>query len=117
AAVAIASRLSQKRDSIGAIGAFNRAIRVAVSSEPERVSTGAAPAYDDGIRRSFGDKFDRRPKHIARMGVCKRTRTTNRIERLNMTLREQVKVQHGWKSMKTQLAEGQRIQHNFAGPI
>src|SRR5204862_2728910 len=35
----IASRLSEKRDSIGAIGAFNRAIRVAHGSGPERVLT------------------------------------------------------------------------------
>lgn len=32
------------------------------------------------------------------------------------TLRERVKVQRGWKSMKTQLAEGQRIQSNFVKP-
>jgi hypothetical protein len=27
-----------------------------------------------------------------------------------------VKVQRGWKTMKTQLAEGQRIQYNFVKP-
>ncbi len=32
------------------------------------------------------------------------------------TLRERVKVQRGWKSMKSQLAEGQRIQYNFVKP-
>ena len=29
------------------------------------------------------------------------------------TVRERVKVQRGWKSMKTSLAEGQRIEYNF----
>jgi hypothetical protein len=36
-----------------------------------------------------------------------------RIERLNGTLRERVKVQRGWKSHKSAIAEGQRIYSNF----
>jgi hypothetical protein len=40
----------------------------------------------------------------------------NRIERLNGTLRERVKVQRGWKEMKTPIVEGQRIQYNFVKP-
>ena len=40
----------------------------------------------------------------------------NRIERMNGTLRERVKVQRGWKSMSTPLAEGARIQYNFVKP-
>lgn len=35
----------------------------------------------------------------------------NRLE-----LRERVKVQRGWKSMKTPLAEGQMLQYNFVKP-
>jgi hypothetical protein len=42
--------------------------------------------------------------------------TNNRIELLNGTLRERVKVQRGWKSMKTPLAEGARIHYNFVKP-
>jgi putative transposase len=38
------------------------------------------------------------------------------VERLNRTLRERVKVQRGWKSIKTPLAEGARIQYNFVKP-
>ena len=38
------------------------------------------------------------------------------MERLNGTLRERVKVQRGWKSMKTPLAEGARIHYNFVRP-
>ena len=105
----IASRLSEKRDSVGAMAAFNRAIRVAHGIEPEKVLTDAAPAYNDGIRRTFQN----RPQHIARVGIGKPHANNNRVERLNGTLRERVKVQKGWKSMKTQLAEGQRIQYNF----
>lgn len=37
-------------------------------------------------------------------------------ERLNGTRRERVKVQRGWKSMKTLLVEGARIQCNFVKP-
>lgn len=39
--------------------------------------------------------------------------TNNRIERINGTLRERVKVYRGWKTVKTQLVEGNRIQNNF----
>jgi hypothetical protein len=35
---------------------------------------------------------------------------------LNGTLRERVKVQRGWKTVKTPLAEGMRIQYNFVKP-
>jgi hypothetical protein len=35
---------------------------------------------------------------------------------LNGTLRERVKVQRGWKSYKTPLAEGARIHYNFVKP-
>jgi hypothetical protein len=31
-------------------------------------------------------------------------------------LRERVKVQRGWKSKKSQIAEGQRIHYNFVKP-
>ena len=33
-----------------------------------------------------------------------------------MLLSERVKVQRGWKQMKTPIAEGQRIQYNFIKP-
>jgi hypothetical protein len=35
---------------------------------------------------------------------------------LNGTLRERVKVQRGWKTIKTPLAEGMRINYNFVKP-
>jgi hypothetical protein len=35
---------------------------------------------------------------------------------MNGTLWERIKVQRGWKTMKTPLAEGQRIHHNFVNP-
>jgi transposase InsO family protein len=56
------------------------------------------------------------PKLVANSGIRKTRATNNRIERLNGTVRERVKVQRGWKSMKTPLAEGQRIQYNFVKP-
>ena len=40
----------------------------------------------------------------------------NRIERLNGTLRERVKVQRGWKNPASKIAEGQRIHYNFVKP-
>jgi hypothetical protein len=50
------------------------------------------------------------------VGIRKPHANNNRIEWLNNTLRERVKVQRGWKSMKTPIAEGQRIQYNFVKP-
>lgn len=40
----------------------------------------------------------------------------NRVERLNGTLRERVKVQRRWKSHKSAIAEGQCIYYNFVKP-
>lgn len=49
-------------------------------------------------------------------GLRRHDATNDRIERMNGTLRELVKVQRGWKSMKTPLAEGARIHYNFVKP-
>ena len=54
-------------------------------------------------------------KRIDNCGIRKRE-NNNRIERLNGTLRERVKVQRGWKTANTPLAEGNRIQYNFVKP-
>lgn len=56
------------------------------------------------------------PQHIPKAGIRKPNANNNRIERMNGTLRERIKVQRGWKSMKTPLAEGARIQYNFVKP-
>ena len=56
------------------------------------------------------------PNHVANCRVGKPHATNNRIERLNGALKERVKVQRGWKSKKSALAEGQRIQYNFVKP-
>jgi len=56
------------------------------------------------------------PTHVANCEVGKPHATNNRIERLNGTLCERVKVQRGWKTRQTPLAEGQRIQYNFVKP-
>ena len=54
--------------------------------------------------------------HVAKCGINKPHADDNRAERLNGTLRERVKVQRGWKSHKSAIAEGQRIQYNFVKP-
>ncbi len=111
----IASKLSEFRDSDGALKAFEEAIQNAHDSKPERILTDSNSSYNDAIKWSFYSTKD--PKHIANCGIGRKPHATNnRIERLNGTLRERVKVQRGWKSMKSQLAEGQRIQYNFVKP-
>jgi len=107
----IASKLSTHRDDFGAVQAFKEASKNAHESLPERVLTDGLNSYRDPIK--FGLKG---VQHVARVGINKPHATNNRIERMNGTLRERVKVQRGWKTMKTPLAEGQRIQYNFVKP-
>jgi transposase-like protein len=85
----------------------------AKGSKPERIYTDALKSYQMAI--SCWPE-DQRPIHIAKSGLRKSVATNNRIEAMNGTLRERVKVQRGWKSCKTPLAEGMRIQYNFVKP-
>lgn len=56
-------------------------------------------------------------EHIANCGIAKLPHASNnRAERVNGTLRERTKVQRGWKTKKTVIAEGQRIYYNFVKP-
>ena len=109
----IASKLSEGRDKKGVIQAFKEAIKNANGSEPERIYTDSLRAYKEGIKQSFDTT---KPEHVAKCGIEKPHANNNRIERLNGTLRERVKVQRGWKSIKTPIAEGMRIQYNFVKP-
>ena len=108
----IASTLTGKRD----IGAADRAFREAKAHAhgrlPEQVFTDGLRAYRDVVKFGFRDA-----KHVAKAGIRPKPHANNnRAERLNGTLRERTKVQRGWKSMKTPLAEGQRIHYNFVRP-
>ena len=109
----LASRLSTHRNVNGAVGAFNEARKVAKDSQPERIFADKLNAYPQAMTYWEGES---KPKLVAKMGVGKPHANNNRIERLNGTLRERVKVQRGWKSMKTPIAEGQRIHYNFVKP-
>jgi hypothetical protein len=71
------------------------------------------PVFQTGVREPVADGgFSLCP--VA--GVGKPHANNNRVERLNGTLRERVKVQRGWKSYQTPLVEGQRIAYNFVKP-
>ena len=48
--------------------------------------------------------------------ACDSHANNNRVERLNGTLRERVKVQRGWKNPASKIAEGQRLHYNFVKP-
>lgn len=109
----LASKLSVNRSIVGAASAMREAIQNAHESKPEMIFTDAHKSYKDGIEIAFGVD---RPQHIAKMGVGKPHANNNRMERANGTLRERVKVQRGWKTMRTPLAEGQRIAYNFVKP-
>ena len=108
----IASKLSEKRDINGAVQAFNQAIKNSHNNKPDVVYTDALRAYREGVKQTLGDKV----RHIAKCGINKPHANNNRVERLNGTLRERVKVQRGWKSDKSAIAEGQRIYYNFVKP-
>ncbi len=109
----LASKLSEDRDSVGAIAAFKEALANAQGFPPEYVFTDSLKSYNQAM-----DVFEvaGKPNHVANSGINKPHATNNRIERLNGTLRERVKVQRGWKSKNSAIAEGQRIQYNFVKP-
>lgn len=73
-------------------------------------------AYSVGVEFAFKGKGKDMSEHVRNCGVRKVHANNNRIERANGTLRERVKVQRGWKSFETPLAEGQRIAYNFVKP-
>lgn len=109
----LASRVSEGRDIAGTVRAFQDAIKNAHGQVPEQVFTDAHHSYTAGIKMAFEKE---QPEHVKNCGIRRRHANNNRIERLNGTLRERVKVQRGWKSYETPLAEGQRIQYNFVKP-
>lgn len=106
----IASKLSKHRNVEGCIQAFNEAIHNSHGQMPQKVHTDSHRAYVDGLK-VFGGV-----EHIAKCGINKPHSNNNKIERLNGTLRERTKVQRGWKSKKSAIAEGQRIYYNFVKP-
>jgi transposase-like protein len=85
----IASKVSEARDINGAIAVFKQAITNAHGSEPEQVLTDSWRAYRQGITETFKNI---KPEHIAKCGISKPHANNNRIERLNGTLRERIKV-------------------------
>lgn len=97
-----------------AICGENRIQENADGSEPEQIFADGLSAYPQAM--TYWEGESPRPELVARMGVGKPHANNNRVERMNGTLRERIKVQRGCKSMKTKLAEGQRIQYNFVKP-
>ncbi len=77
---------------------------------PETGHTDSLRHYKGAVKQVFTDA-----EHVYNCGITKRE-NNNRIERLNGTLRERTKVSRGWKSQKTPISEGQRIQYNFVKP-
>lgn len=107
----LASKVSENRDANGAIAALQLAIKNANGNIPDAVNTEAHRSYREGVSTALPTT-----EHVAKCGINKPHANNNRIERLNGTLRERVKVQRGWKSKKSQIAEGQRIHYNFVKP-
>jgi len=105
----IVSKLTTTRTAIDTAAAFEEAQHNAHGIEPETVFTDSLRHYGSGV------KVFANAKRVENCGINKRD-TNNRIERLNSTLRERVKVTRGWKTAKTPIAEGQRIQYNFVKP-
>ncbi len=108
----LASKLSERRDTNGAIQAFQEAVKNAHGMQPNLVTTDALDAYRPAIPKVL----DNDVWHKARSGVNKPHANNNRIERMNGTQRERIKVQRGWKSMETKIPEGMKIHYNFVRP-
>ncbi|MEO9277651.1 MAG: DDE-type integrase/transposase/recombinase [Nitrososphaera sp.] len=108
----LASKLSERRDTNGAIQAFQEAVKNAHGQKPNLITTDALDAYKAGIPKVL----DNGVWHKARAGVNKPHANNNRIERMNGTQRERIKIQRGWKSMNTKIPEGMKIHYNFVRP-
>jgi putative transposase len=112
----LASKVSESRDISGALTALQTAIKNAGGQVPEQIRTDKHNSYRQGVKWAFEDT-GAKVEHIADCGVRKGKHTNNnRIERLNGTMRERVKVQRGLKSYQTTVTEGQRIYYNFVKP-
>jgi putative transposase len=105
----IVSKLTTTRTAVDTAAAFEEAQHNAHGIEPETVFTDSLRHYKSGVK-TFANA-----KRVENCGISKHE-NNNRIERLNGTLRERVKVQRGWKTGKTPIAEGQRIHYNFVKP-
>ena len=106
----IVSKLTKDRSAVDTTSAFEEASANAHGIKPDTVFTDSLRHYNIAIKTTFPDA-----KRVQNCGISKRE-NNNRIERMNGTLRERVKVQGGWKTAKTPLAEGNRIQYNFVKP-
>lgn len=110
----LASKLSPHRDRAGALSAFREAQKNAHGNFPETIFTDSLHSYN-GIKYMNAKGWN--PRHVKICGVNKGYgATNNRIERLNGTCRERIKVSRGWKSMESQIAEGMRIHYNLVKP-
>jgi putative transposase len=105
----IASKLTTTRGGEDCMTAFRQAAANARGLAPDTVYTDSLRAYSSGVN------VFQNAKRVENCGIAKH-QTNNRIERVNGTLRERVKVQRGWKTVETPLAEGNRIQYNFVKP-
>lgn len=106
----IVSKLTATRTAVDTAAAFEEAQQNAHGITPEVVYTDSLRHYNSGVKTFAG------AKRIENCGIRKKRENNNRIERMNGTLRERVKIQRGWKTVKTPLAEGNRIQYNFVKP-
>jgi transposase-like protein len=106
----IVSKLTKDRSAVDTVAAFEDALKNAHGNKPETVYTDSLRHYNIAVKSTFPDA-----KRVVNCGINKRE-NNNRIERMNGTLRERVKVQRGWKTPKSVLAEGNRLQYNFVKP-
>lgn len=112
----LASKLSPYRDYQGANQAFAEARKNAHGDYPEFVMTDSLKSYS---HVPYNTSKGWEVKLIQNLGIRTKHRVhpnNNRIERMNGTLRERIKVQRGWKSFESKIAEGQRIHYNFVKP-
>jgi transposase-like protein len=105
------TQLSLNQKSKSALIVFKQALANAHGLTPTEIRTDSLNSYNQVVKQTMPNA-----KHVANCGIKKMHANNNRIERLNGTLRERVKVQRGWKTLQTPLAEGQRIQYNFVKP-
>lgn len=112
----LASVITSQRNVEDARAAFAKAKETANGNRPLTIVTDGLHAYGPAFKKEFYTMKGPRTSWMRSAGIRSARQNNNIVERLHNTVRERNKVQRGWKTSDTPLAEGQRIYYNFIRP-
>ena len=107
----IASLLTEGRSAKEALNVIKEAIREA-GKQPQKLITDGLKSYSKALKELPSSCIE----HVSNVGLTKQGDNNNRIERLQGTIKNWVKVKRGLKSRSQELVEGYRLYYNFIRP-